>query len=412
MSDVVKEILAFNAGRDPVRLAIKYARMCESPSAFMRGSAHLYNAWLPKAGLLFDAPRVWACGDLHLENFGSYKADNRLVHFDINDFDDALLAPAGMDLLRLLTSALVSAEVLDIAAEDAGKLCREALSGYVAALTGRKPLWVERETAKGVVADLLESLRSRSREDFLDSRTDLAGEHRSLRVDGRKALPVSKSERKMLEALMADFATTQPDPHFFSLIDAARRISGNGSLGVTRYILLVRGKGGPAGNYLLDLKEARPSSLARQCGLPQPAWADEAERVVRVQACMQANSIALLHAVKLDGRAAVLRELQPAQDRVDLQVCRGRPGRLRGLLETEACVLGWAQLRASGHYGSACADELVAFAERSDWQQPLLALAAEAAREIRRNWQDFAKACAAGVVPMPDESLAGLQENT
>ncbi len=33
-----------------------------------------------------QSPNTWICGDLHLENFGSYKANNKLVYFDLNDF--------------------------------------------------------------------------------------------------------------------------------------------------------------------------------------------------------------------------------------------------------------------------------------------------------------------------------------
>jgi uncharacterized protein (DUF2252 family) len=43
---VVERIIAFNAGRDPRRLALKYARMRKSPFAFLRGSCHLFQASL------------------------------------------------------------------------------------------------------------------------------------------------------------------------------------------------------------------------------------------------------------------------------------------------------------------------------------------------------------------------------
>ena len=67
--------------------------MRKSAFAFLRATCHLFYEDLPKSPLLRKVPPVWACGDLHLENFGSYKGDNRLVYFDLNDFDEALLAP-------------------------------------------------------------------------------------------------------------------------------------------------------------------------------------------------------------------------------------------------------------------------------------------------------------------------------
>ena len=100
--NIVKQIRQFNAGRDPQRLALKYQKMRTDTFTFMRGSCHLFWARTPMPSVLRKAPAAWTCGDLHLENFGSYKADNRQVHFDINDFDEAVLAPATWDPLRLI----------------------------------------------------------------------------------------------------------------------------------------------------------------------------------------------------------------------------------------------------------------------------------------------------------------------
>lgn len=93
MIDIVKDIATFNAKREPERLAMKYKLMRTSPFVFLRGTCHLFYERLPLGSMLEGAPAVWVCGDMHLENFGSYKGDNRLVYFDINDFDEACLAP-------------------------------------------------------------------------------------------------------------------------------------------------------------------------------------------------------------------------------------------------------------------------------------------------------------------------------
>ena len=48
-------------------------------------------------------------GDLHVENFGTWRdTDGRLV-WGVNDFDEASLFPYTMDLVRLATSALLAA---------------------------------------------------------------------------------------------------------------------------------------------------------------------------------------------------------------------------------------------------------------------------------------------------------------
>src|ERR1039458_9125760 len=86
--DIADVIARFNAGRDPERLAMKYRAMRTNAFIFLRGTCHLFYAGLPDVPLLRDAPAAWACGDLHLQNYGSYKGDDRLVYFDINDFDE------------------------------------------------------------------------------------------------------------------------------------------------------------------------------------------------------------------------------------------------------------------------------------------------------------------------------------
>ncbi|MBS0552255.1 MAG: DUF2252 family protein, partial [Proteobacteria bacterium] len=243
--DIIQRIQQFNAGRDPERLALKYRRMREDPFIFLRASCHLFQDRLSGLGATPAAPLAWLCGDLHLENFGSYKGDNRLVYFDLNDFDEAALGPVTRELVRFLASLLVGAESLGSNQRQALDLCAAFLDGYAGALAEGKARWVERDTADGLVADLLKSARKRSRARLLDSRTELSGSKRRIRIDGVKALPASASQRSRVTAFMEDFATRQPAPRFFRPLDVARRISGNGSLGVERYIILVEGKGSP-----------------------------------------------------------------------------------------------------------------------------------------------------------------------
>src|SRR5262245_49567980 len=141
--DVVETIHRFNAGRDPELLESKYARMRTSPFVFMRGACHLFYERLASVDLPASVPLAWACGDLHLENFGSYKGDNGLVYFDLNDFDESALAPASWDVVRLLTSLLTAAKSLRIERSEAQALCREFITAYASALESGEARWVE-----------------------------------------------------------------------------------------------------------------------------------------------------------------------------------------------------------------------------------------------------------------------------
>ena len=245
---IVDAILRNNAGRDPELVSMKYAKMAQSPFIFLRGACHLFYDALPDSSLFKDAPLAWCCGDLHFENFGSYKGDNRMVYFDINDFDEAALAPATWDMVRLLTSIRCGADVLKTTKSEALEVVQSCLDAYRATLKIGKPLWVERESSVGLVKDLLMNLQNRERATFLDKRTLREAHRRSLIVDGEKALPASDAQKKDVIELMHNFAATQTSSAFFEVIDIARRIAGTGSLGLARFVVLVEGKGSPDGN--------------------------------------------------------------------------------------------------------------------------------------------------------------------
>ncbi|HWK83415.1 MAG TPA: DUF2252 family protein [Caldimonas sp.] len=387
--DAVHQILAFNAGRDLEALRIKYRTMRGGAFAFLRGTAPLFYERLRRRGVFRSAPLVWSCGDLHLENFGSYKADNRLVYFDINDFDDAALAPASWDLVRMLASVWVAADRIAVTAGEARRLCSAFLDAYAASLAAGKAYWMERETAQGLVRELLDGLRNRDRPRFIAGRTRIVGKRRVLRVDGKKALAASAAQRAAVLDFMSKFAPTRPDPRFFTVLDVARRVAGVGSLGLDRYAVLVRGKGSPDGNYLLDLKQSMPSALAPRLQVAQPQWQTEAHRVVAIQRRLQAVSIAFLHAVDVAGEAFVLRGLQPSEDRVTLDRSIQKAAELQQVVATMGRLVAWAQLRSSGREGSATTDELIDFGQRRKWKDKLLAASQDCAAQVRADSAAF-----------------------
>jgi len=387
--ELIGRIRKFNAGRDPERLHLKYQAMRADAFAFLRGTCHLFYQDWPSGSPLDDAPATWICGDLHLENFGSYKGDNRLTYFDLNDFDEAALAPATWELARFLSSVLVGAETLGVNRPEALALCHCFLDGYTAALQDGKARWLERSTAEGMVKSLLSGLGQRTRPEFLDSRTKLKGGKRMLRLDGKRALPATDKDYQKVTLFMAEFAAHQPDPKFFKVLDVARRIAGTGSLGIERYVILVAGSGSPAGNYLLDLKHAPVPALAPYLPLPQPAWETEAHRVVGIQRRVQAVSPAFLNAVQIGEHSYVMRELLPDSDRLQLELWNGKLRRLENVMHAMAKVVAWGHLRSSGRQGSAIADEWISFAARNDWRGPLLEYANDYSRQVVSDWKAF-----------------------
>jgi uncharacterized protein (DUF2252 family) len=344
-----------------------------------------------RKGTLPGSPTVWACGDLHLENFGSFQGDNGLSYFDLNDFDEAALAPANWEISRFVTSIYVAAPALGFGRTDANEFAKMFLEAYRTSLGHGKAHLVERDTATGMVKTLLEQVKRRERTQLVESRTSWKKGRRRLRIDGKHTLPATEDQRADVERWLGKFARSQSDPKFFSVLDVARRVAGVGSLGLERYVVLVRGDGGRGGNAIIDAKWPAPSSLATFEKLRQPRWKSEPDRVVAIQRRMQGTAPALLDAVKIGRGGYVLRELQPSKDRLTLKDARGRPGRFRSVISTMAHVTAWAQLRSSGRQGSAVADALIAFAEASGWQRPLIDYGRTYAAQVERDFKVFVR---------------------
>lgn len=393
MQSTAEIIRSFNAGRDTERLAMKYQNMQSSPFSFLRGTCHLFHAQLPITQVLAKAPATWLCGDLHLENFGSYKGDNRLAYFDQNDFDETALAPCTWDALRLATSVLVASHPRKGNSSPNIALAKAFLKAYSDTLAEGKVRWIERDTADGPIRELLNSVRQRTRADFLELRTEVHRRHRRIRLDGRKALPASEEQREHIFTFMEKFAAEQEHPEFFSPLDVARRIAGTGSLGVDRYVILIHGKGSPDGNYLLDLKQALPSAPAAYSKITQPTWKNEAERIVTIQRQAQAIPMAFLNPVLLNNNAYILRCLQPSEDRISLRLKpRMQPANAL-LLQDMGRITAWAHLRSSGRRGAAIADELMEFGASQNWQKELLEVATVCYQQTLQDWQEFRHAC-------------------
>ncbi|MBW4620420.1 MAG: DUF2252 domain-containing protein [Cyanosarcina radialis HA8281-LM2] len=389
-SKLVKRIQKFNRDRDPELLRLKFQKMQVDPFVFFRGSCHLFYEDFPNHSALNSAPKSWICGDLHLENFGSYKGDNRLTYFDLNDFDEAILAPCTWEIARLVTSIFLAFPSNNNDVELARSLGEIFLTAYANNLIAGKARWVEREIAEGLVKNLLDEARKIDREEFLEKRTVLDGKQRQILIKENKTRPVSEATKEKIKFCIEKFASQQPEPEFFRVIDIAWRIAGTGSLGLERYMVLVEGKGSPDRNYILDLKAATESSLAKYVECKQPRWQNQAERVVTIQKRMQAISMALLNTVAIDGKSYIIREYQPTEDKIELSAERElKDKELTQLMQTFGQIVASAQLRSSGRQGSAIADELIDFAKQDWWCKEVMAYAHEYSQKVATDWQEF-----------------------
>ncbi|HEY6082311.1 MAG TPA: DUF2252 family protein [Chitinophagaceae bacterium] len=391
MRNVSQSIREFNQDRLPEMLQLKYAAMRQNAFRFYRGTCHLFYEDLAKHPPVKDDTRVWICGDLHLENFGSYKGDNGLVYFDMNDFDESILAPATWEITRLLCSIHIATKELKINETGADQLVRICLNAYISVLRKGNATAVETRMAKGLLKYFLLQVACRKNKDLVGRRTVKENGKISLRTDHKIYFPLTAAKKKKVTGLIHRWNRSSHPAKQYEVMDSAFRIAGTGSIGIHRYAALVLEK--KSSKYrLLDIKEAVSSSLKPYAKLKQPAWENEAQRVVAIQKRVQFVSPALLDVVRMDGRAFVLKELQPIEDKMNFSLCNGKLGKLQKIAVAMGEISAFGQLRSSGRQGSDIADKLIVFGINSaKWEKAVLQYAGRYASQVAADYQSFCR---------------------
>lgn len=385
--ETIRNIEIFNAGRIPELLQLKYEAMRQDVFKFYRGTAHLFYHYLPKHDILYDCPNAWICGDLHFENFGSYKGDNGLVYFDINDFDEAVLAPCLFDIARFLVSLRLITQLSGMSEPDTERLCELFLSVYCETLVTGNSRSVERETSKGMVNELLTKVNSRK--PLANLYSEKNGNSRELDFQHNKLVKPSDDHKIVIRQLITEWNKQHKAKSVYDIIDIGYHLKGTGSLGLERYILMVQKKSNLKFK-LVDLKTATPSCVLSAIKVKQPLWQNEAERIIEVQKRVQGTSQALLKSINLDNRSYVLREYQSYEDKINYKLLNGRLKSFGSVVTTMAKVTAWGQLQSGGRQGSAITDEMISFALlQNKWKKELLRYTRSAVRTVESDYQVF-----------------------
>jgi len=286
--------------------------MGESAFPFLRATFYRWmQVWPEVCPELVKAPRVLGVGDLHVENFGTWRdVEGRLV-WGVNDFDEAAMMPYTGDLVRLAASALLAIGEghLSLRAKDA---CDVMLDAY------RKSL------AEGGFPFVLEEQHGWLRQIAL-------GELRNPVLFWQKmeSLPRFKGEipasaRDALEHLLPERGLEYR---------VSRRVAGLGSLGRMRLVALADCNGGKIAR---EAKALVPSSVY---------WAggeDHSELLYQVILNHAVRSVDPF--VQMRGRW-IVRRLSPHCCRIELSVLPKGRDELRLL-----SAMGWET--ANIHLGS------------------------------------------------------------
>jgi hypothetical protein len=270
----------------PGDLRRKHLAMSENVFPFLRATFYRWMQLWPKICVAeAKAPHVLAVGDLHVENFGTWRdVEGRLV-WGINDFDEAYELPYTIDLVRLAASAHIAIQQarLTIAAKDA---CVAILSGYRHALeTGGSPYvmaedhpWL-RHMVTGILRDPVAYWKK------LDALPAWKGS-------------VPKGARRAIERLLPESGLDYRIAH---------RIAGLGSLGRERYVAVADYRGA---HVAREAKALAPSACVWALG-------GKTSTKIEYQVILDRSVRAIDPFVRLGGRW-IVRRLAPDCSRVEL----------------------------------------------------------------------------------------------
>jgi uncharacterized protein (DUF2252 family) len=391
MNDITARIKAYNKDRIPAILRLKYEFMRENMFRFYRGTGHLFYQEISNDIPIRQCPVTWICGDLHLENFGSFRSDNKQVYFDLNDFDDAILAPVSWELTRLLTSIFVAFDSLRIERERAIKMGRLFLRSYAATLRSGKASYIEPNTAQGIVCDFLTAVKKRKQKEILEKRTVLKKKKLEILMDDPRHFEIGKKlKQELFDHLNQWLKNDEDSPYNYKVIDGVFRLAGTGSVGLKRYAFLLKTLNKTGEKYLLiDMKEAISSCLSPFVNISQPLWASEAFRITSIQQRMQNRSPALLSTSDFKGDSYVMQEMQPTKDSINFKQIKDQYRDMYRVVDDMAMLTASAQLRSSGQQGSAIKDDLKEFGEDESWQPMILNCAIESSHKVKTAYTIF-----------------------
>jgi len=324
IDEATREYERWLAAQTPVvagDLQRKHRDMRKDPFRFLRAT---FYRWVQVTEALAKqlpaSPRILAIGDLHVENFGTWRdAEGRLV-WGINDFDEADEWPFTYDLIRLAASAILARRIGRIRLE-AADICEALLLGYDESLVeGGQPF---------VLAEEHHWLRDTALNDLRDPVVFWRKLLKRARGEGNVPRPI----RTLLgSALPASASASSSSPRF------VRRTAGLGSLGRPRYLGLLQSNGGWIAR---EAKAAVPSALA---------WTTGKTRKIRYRDLLKSAVRTPDPFVEIR-EGWLIRRLAPDCSRIELETLPRRYDEYRVMH-----AMGWET--ANVHLGSAPARDL------------------------------------------------------
>ena len=337
-----------NRTREPDLVPVRHGRMMVSPFTFYRGAAKIMATDLkdtPVAGL-----EAQLCGDAHLSNFGAFASPERILLFDVNDFDETLPGPFEYDVKRMAASFTIAGRNNGFSKADTRAATLASVTAYRETMAEfaqmrTMDIWYARldedeliSNIRGLVTEVAteakgakaEKERKKEKKDETEEKQAKRAEKRAVQqvekahtrdslqalsklgelVDGRYrivsqppivvplrdlaatyGLSADDAEGAIHEQFRAYRATLEDDRRHlleqFQIVDAARKVVGVGSVGTRAFIVLLQGRDAQDPLFL-QVKEATASVLEPY--VRKSRYRQHGERVVQGQRLMQAAS--------------------------------------------------------------------------------------------------------------------------
>lgn len=219
-------------------LALKHVLMKQDPFTFFRATFYRWaQVWPEVCADFATAPVLRAIGDLHVENFGTWRDSEGRLIWGINDFDEAYPFPYTNDLVRLAVSVTLAIEMKSLAVKP--KEAYDAIvTGYTEGLTSGGQPFVLAEQHPWLRDIAINKLRGP------------VGFWMKMEALPRVKGAIPKSVRVVLKHLM-----TEPGLSY----SLRRRVSGFGNLGRPRFVALADWQGGKIAR---EAKGLSPSACA------------------------------------------------------------------------------------------------------------------------------------------------------
>jgi uncharacterized protein (DUF2252 family) len=319
---------------DPDSFRTKFRKMAADPFAFYRGSACVFYAdaanredrWADDR-----TGRVWIQGDLHAENFGTYMDGDGVLIFDVNDFDEAYVGHFTWDVTRFAASLALLGWRKAIPDPDITTLVERYTRAYLDQVrwfvdqADDRSVSLRLATTDGVVQQVLQLARLRTRVELLDKITEPEGFDRILR-DGPGLRRLDDGERAMVTDAFERYLDSIPESKKFrgvtyTVKDVAGRSGfGIGSAGLPAYTVLIEGYNQALDNdVVLSMKQGNVAAPSRVVTDPAIAagFRHHGHRTVVSQRALQAHADPLLGWTDLDGVGFVVSEVSPYEADLD-----------------------------------------------------------------------------------------------